>query len=151
MVGAGLGDRLAALVGIAIVALGGGGIKTMSQRWEAVAARYDEEKPRPAAAVRNSPSLPEQARQASAQARQYAGDDRGPSYGASTPGPQSTRPYSQRRDDLGPGRRVLVVRERAQRGGQRAVIRPCAGRPVVGFRPARAQRCGIRPSLLCVY
>jgi hypothetical protein len=33
---------LAALVGIAIVAVGGGGIKTMSQRREAVAARYNE-------------------------------------------------------------------------------------------------------------
>jgi hypothetical protein len=36
---------LAALAGIAVVAVGGGGIKTMAQRWEAVAARYDEEKP----------------------------------------------------------------------------------------------------------
>jgi hypothetical protein len=47
---------LAALVGIAIVAIGGGGIKTMAQRWEAVAARYDEEKPRIAAAARNAPA-----------------------------------------------------------------------------------------------
>jgi hypothetical protein len=46
---------LAALVGIAIVAVGGGGIKTMAQRWEAVAATYDEEKPRIAAAARNTP------------------------------------------------------------------------------------------------
>jgi hypothetical protein len=41
---------LAALAGIAIVAVGGGGIKTMSQRWEAAAARYDTEKVRIAAA-----------------------------------------------------------------------------------------------------
>jgi hypothetical protein len=47
---------LAALVGIAVVAVGGGGIKTMAQRWEAVAARYDEEKPRIAGAVRNAPA-----------------------------------------------------------------------------------------------
>src|ERR1700761_8763085 len=54
---------LAALVGIAIVSVGGGGIKTMSQRWEAVAARYDEEKPRIAAAARNAPAVTDQARQ----------------------------------------------------------------------------------------
>jgi small-conductance mechanosensitive channel len=53
---------LAALVGIAIVAVGGGGIKTMAQRWEAVAARYDEEKPRFTAAVRNAPALGDQVR-----------------------------------------------------------------------------------------
>ena len=51
---------LAALVGIAIVAVGGGGIKTMAQRWEAVAARYDEEKPknRRGRAQRSCPSRP---------------------------------------------------------------------------------------------
>jgi hypothetical protein len=54
---------LAAVVGIAIVAVGGGGIKTMSQRWEAVAARYDEEKPNIAAAARTAPSLTDQAAQ----------------------------------------------------------------------------------------
>ncbi len=47
---------LAALVGIAVVAVGGGGIKTMAQRWEAVATRYDEEKPRIAAAARSTPA-----------------------------------------------------------------------------------------------
>lgn len=55
---------LAALVGIAIVAVGGGGIKTMSQRWEATAARYDVEKARVAAAGRTAPSLSEQTRDA---------------------------------------------------------------------------------------
>ncbi len=55
---------LAALVGIAIVAVGGGGIKVMSQRWEAVADRYDQEKPRIAAAVSSAPSVTDQARQA---------------------------------------------------------------------------------------
>jgi hypothetical protein len=77
---------LAALVGIAIVAVGGGGIKTMSQRWETAAARYDEEKPRIAAAARNAPAISDQARQAA---------DRSPSPGA------STRPYTQRPDDPG--------------------------------------------------
>lgn len=64
---------LAALVGIAIVAIGGGGIRTMSQRWEAAAARYDEEKPRIAAAARHAPSV-------SDQAQRYTG-------------PESARPY----------------------------------------------------------
>lgn len=55
---------LAALVGIAIVAVGGGGIKTMSQRWEAVAARYDQERPRIAAAVGNAADPSDQLSQA---------------------------------------------------------------------------------------
>jgi hypothetical protein len=54
---------LAALVGIAVVAIGGGGITTMAKRWEAVAARYDEEKPRIAAAARSAPSPFDQAGQ----------------------------------------------------------------------------------------
>jgi len=54
---------LAALAGIAIVAVGGGGIKTMSQRWEAAAARFDAEMVRLTAA-RNAPSLTDQASQA---------------------------------------------------------------------------------------
>jgi hypothetical protein len=53
---------LTALAGIAIVAIGGGGIKTMSQRWEAVAARYDEEKPKIAAAVSSAPDVSAQSR-----------------------------------------------------------------------------------------
>jgi hypothetical protein len=54
---------LATLAGIAIVAVGGGGIKTMSQRWEAAAARFDAEMLR-LTAVRNAPSLTDQASQA---------------------------------------------------------------------------------------
>jgi hypothetical protein len=54
---------LAAIVGVVIVAVGGGGIRTMSTRWEAVAAKYDEEKPRIANAARNSPSVKQQAQQ----------------------------------------------------------------------------------------
>jgi len=53
----------AALAGIAVVAVGGGGIKTMSQRWEAAAARFDTEMVRLTAA-RNAPSLTDQASQA---------------------------------------------------------------------------------------
>jgi hypothetical protein len=55
---------LAALVGVVIVAVGGGGIKTMSQRWETAASKYDQEKPRIAEAARNAPSIKDQAQQA---------------------------------------------------------------------------------------
>jgi len=74
-------------VGIAIVAVGGGGIRTMSQRWEAVAAKYDEEKPKIAAATRNAPGLTDQA-------RSYT-SDRSPSPGG------ATRSYSPQPDDPG--------------------------------------------------
>ena len=57
-----------------------------------------EEKPKIAAAARSAPSLSEQA-------QQYAGDNRGPSYGATAPGPEFTRPYGQGGEDRGPGRR----------------------------------------------
>jgi hypothetical protein len=63
---------LAAAVGVIVVAVGGGGIKTMSQRWESVAAKYDEEKPRIAEAARTAPSVKEQASQAKDAGRQYA-------------------------------------------------------------------------------
>lgn len=78
---------LAALVGIAIVAVGGGGIKTMSRRWEAAAIRYDVEKARIASAVRNTPSLTEQARHA------MPDDLTRPSHGATAARPQPTEPY----------------------------------------------------------
>ena len=55
---------LAAMVGVVIVAVGGGGIKTMARRWEAAASKYDQEKPRIAEAARNAPSLKDQGRQA---------------------------------------------------------------------------------------
>ena len=64
-----------------------GGIRTMSQRWEAVAARYDEEKPKVAAATRNAPAV-------AGQARQYA-DDRNLSSGS------GATAYRQRPDDPG--------------------------------------------------
>jgi hypothetical protein len=79
---------LAALAGIAIVAVGGGGIKTMSQRWEAVAARYDTEKLRIAAA-RNAPRLTDQAGQA------VPADPGRSSRGASGTRPQPTEPSPQ--------------------------------------------------------
>src|ERR1700722_18066129 len=76
---------LAALVGIAIVAVGGGGIRTMSQRWEAVAAKYDEEKPRFNAAVRNAPPVADQV-------REY-GQDPHPAPGT------VSRPFTERPED----------------------------------------------------
>ena len=77
---------LAALVGIAVVAVGGGGIKTMSQRWEAAAARYDAERPRIAAA-RNAPGLTDQPGQA------MPADPGRSSYGETGTRPQPTEPY----------------------------------------------------------
>ncbi len=64
---------LAAIVGIAIVAVGGGGIKTMSQRWEQTAARYDEEKPKLAQQIANAPSVADQAQQAKRAAQSNTG------------------------------------------------------------------------------
>lgn len=81
---------LAALVGIAVVAVGGGGIKTMSQRWEATAARYDAEKARLATA-RTTPGIGGQAGQAA------PGGSAG-SYGATAAPTQPAEPY-HRPDD----------------------------------------------------
>jgi Conserved TM helix len=85
---------LAALVGIAIVAVGGGGIRTMSQRWEAAAARYDAERPRIAAAARNAPGVTDQARQAMP-------DDLGGSHGATATRPQTVDPYPRPGEEPG--------------------------------------------------
>ena len=85
---------LAALVGIAVVAVGGGGIKTMSQRWEAAAARFDAEGPRIAAAAGNAPGIAGQPRQA------MPGDASSPSHGPTAASPRPTQPYP-RPDDGG--------------------------------------------------
>lgn len=68
---------LAAIVGILIVAVGGGGIRTMSNRWEAVALKYDAEKPKIAEAARTAPSVKEQARQVK-RAAEATADGAGP-------------------------------------------------------------------------
>ena len=68
---------LAAIVGVVIVAVGGGGIKTMSQRWENVAAGYDAEKPRIADTARNAPGVKQQAAQAKNKAQEFAQDGSG--------------------------------------------------------------------------
>jgi Flp pilus assembly pilin Flp len=78
---------LAALVGVVIVAVGGGGIQTMSRRWESVSDTYDQEKPRIAESARNAPAIREQARQARAAASSQVNggsqpDGAGDRYGA---------------------------------------------------------------------
>ena len=79
---------LAAIAGIVIVAVGGGGIRPMQQRWERALSRYDEEKPRIAEQARRAPSVREQAEQAYAQAQ--------PSDGGRYPSDGSTAAYQQR-------------------------------------------------------
>ena len=90
----------AALAGIAVVAVGGGGIKTMSQRWEAAAARFDAEMVRLTAA-RNAPSLTDQASQA------IPADPGRSSSGATGTRPAPAEPYPQPDDEgdhpTGPG------------------------------------------------
>jgi hypothetical protein len=66
---------------VVVVAVGGGGIRTMSRRWEAVADRYDEEKPKIAESARNAPSMKDQARQAKDMAASNAGGDGGAALG----------------------------------------------------------------------
>ncbi|RZT87294.1 putative transporter (transmembrane protein) [Pseudonocardia sediminis] len=63
---------LAAVVGIAIVAVGGGGIAPMRGRWEKTLAAYDQEKPRVADQVANAPAVAEQARLAQAKTQDLA-------------------------------------------------------------------------------
>ena len=82
MVNAVLYATLAALVGVVIVAVGGGGIRTMSRRWEAVADRYDEEKPKIAESARNAPSIRAQAQQAKDAVGNGAQSPDGERYGA---------------------------------------------------------------------
>ena len=82
----------AALAGIAVVAVGGGGIKTMSQRWEAASARFDAEVLRLAAA-RNAPSLTDQASQA------IPADPGRSSSGATGTRPAPAEPYPQPDDE----------------------------------------------------
>ena len=83
---------LAALAGIAIVAVGGGGIKTMSQRWETAAARFDAEMLR-ITAVRNAPSLADQASQA------LPADPGRSSHGTTGTRPPSAEPHPQPHDE----------------------------------------------------
>jgi hypothetical protein len=60
---------LAAVTGVVIVAVGGGGIKTMSARWELAASRYDQEKVQVQQQLRSAPSVAEQAQTQQARLR----------------------------------------------------------------------------------
>jgi hypothetical protein len=71
---------LAAVTGVIIVAVGGGGIKTMSARWELLASRYDEEKVQVQRQVRSAPSVTEQARAGQARLRPSTSPDGNPPY-----------------------------------------------------------------------
>jgi len=65
---------LAAIAGIAIVAIGGGGVRPMQERWERVLTRYDVEKPRISQAARQAPSVRQQAEAAYQEARPESAD-----------------------------------------------------------------------------
>ncbi len=71
---------LAAVTGVIIVAVGGGGIKTMSARWELLASRYDEEKVHVQQQIRSAPGVTEQARTQQARLRPSSPPDRGAPY-----------------------------------------------------------------------
>lgn len=64
---------LAAVVGIAIVAIGGGGIGPMRERWERALSRIDEEAPKAAAEARGTDPV----EAVKEQAKSYAGADNG--------------------------------------------------------------------------
>ena len=78
---------LAIIVGVTIVAVGGGGISAMSQRWHNALRRYDEEKPRMQLAARTSHSHSTQTR--SAAMRPGYQPDRDTYGGTTRPGPTS--------------------------------------------------------------
>jgi hypothetical protein len=78
-------------VGIAIVAVGGGGIKTMSQRWEQTAARYDEEKPKVAQQIATAPSVTDQFDQATRAAQNTTSSPTTPTRDGRVPVPGAHR------------------------------------------------------------
>ena len=67
---------LAAVVGVVVVAVGGGGIKPMQARWESTLATYDAEKQNVRQQVAQAPSVSQQADAARAKVRAVA-DGRG--------------------------------------------------------------------------
>jgi hypothetical protein len=68
---------LAAIVGVVIVSVGGGGIMPMRSRWENTLAKYDEEKPAIAAQARQAPSVKDQAQQAASRAQSSSSSSTG--------------------------------------------------------------------------
>ncbi len=71
---------LAAVTGVIIVAVGGGGIKTMSARWELLASRYDQEKVQVQQQIRSAPSVADQARSGQTRLRPSSPSDGNPPY-----------------------------------------------------------------------
>ncbi|TCL77246.1 hypothetical protein EDF43_1167, partial [Rathayibacter sp. PhB179] len=63
---------LAIIAGVIIVGAGGGLIKPMQQRWEAILAKAEEEAPKIQQEAQNAPSVTEQAKRAADQAKQAA-------------------------------------------------------------------------------
>ena len=60
---------LAAIVGVVIVAVGGGGISAMKPRWEAALEHFDQEKGNVAGQVKQAPSVKDQAKHAAQSAQ----------------------------------------------------------------------------------
>jgi Conserved TM helix len=71
---------LAAVTGVVIVAVGGGGIKTMSARWELAASRYDQEKVQVQQQLRSAPTVTEQAQTQQARLRPSSSPDHEPPF-----------------------------------------------------------------------
>ncbi|NQX06009.1 hypothetical protein HQQ82_13740 [Rathayibacter sp. VKM Ac-2856] len=63
---------LAIIAGVIIVGAGGGLIKPMQQRWEAILTKAEEEAPKIQQQAQNAPSVTEQAKRAADQAKQAA-------------------------------------------------------------------------------
>jgi hypothetical protein len=63
---------LAIIAGVIIVGAGGGLIKPMQQRWEAILTKAEEEAPKIQQEAQNAPSVTEQAKRAADQAKQAA-------------------------------------------------------------------------------
>ncbi len=80
---------LAAVVGVVVVAVGGGGIKPMQARWESTLETYDTEKQNIRQQAAQAPSVHQQADAARAKVRQAAA-----STPASTPGGSPSGPGS---------------------------------------------------------
>ena len=86
---------LAIIAGVIIVGAGGGLIKPMQQRWEAMLTRAEAEAPRIQQHVQGAPSLNEQAKQAQGTIQQAAAP--GGVSPAATPAPNPPAPPTQRR------------------------------------------------------
>ncbi len=127
---------LVAVVGIAIVAIGGGGIVPMKSRWERALATYDAEKPKIQKEIANAPSLKEQGRQAKGTAEDKAARNRQQPGTVQRP-TTSSRPTARRpRSTAGPGPtapdRHPAIR-RTARSAERGVAEPAVATPAASL------------------